>query len=103
MSLSLPLKLWKLLYAINFGWREDSSLASGGDNQCVASPSCNPLRLTKHAATTAPISIIVRFLFVRFDQWICTQILKTVKSQKSLKCSSGSEHGEPVAAPPFRL
>ena len=37
----------------------------------LTSPSCNPLRLTKHAATTAPISIIVRFLFVSFDQWIC--------------------------------
>ena len=50
MSWSLPLKLWKLFYAINFGWREDSSLASGGDHQCVTSPSYNPLRLAKHAA-----------------------------------------------------
>ena len=29
---------WKLFYAINFGWREVSSLASGGDHQCVTSP-----------------------------------------------------------------
>ena len=50
MSWSLPLKLWKLFYAINFGWREDSSLASGSDHQCVTSPSYNPLRLAKHAA-----------------------------------------------------
>ena len=35
MSWSLPLKLWKLFHAINFGWTEDSSLAAGGDNQCL--------------------------------------------------------------------
>ena len=101
----------------------------------LTSPSCNPLRLTKHAATTAPISIIVRFLFVSFDQWICYEnrpyfpfvgvdvhrsgkwshvarftfinepvrmSLRRSKAKKSLKCSCGSEHGEPVAASPLQ-
>ena len=96
MSWSLPLKLWKLFHAINFGWREDSSLASGGDNQCLTSPSCNPLRLAKHAANNRSNFHYCKIFICEFWSMdllrkqtlfsICrcrsTQILKTVKSQK---------------------
>ena len=117
MSWSLPLKLWKLFYAINFGWREDSSLASGGDNQCVTSPSCNPLRLAKHAANDRSnfhyckificefwsMDLLRKQTLFSICRCRCAQILKTVKSQKiSLKCSCGSEHCEPVAASPLQ-
>ena len=101
MSWSLPLKLWKLFHAINFGWTEDSSLAAGGNNQRLTSPSWNPLRLAKHAANDrSNFHYCKTFIYELWSTdlvrkqtlfFICrcqsTQIFETVKARnKSLNC-----------------
>ena len=86
-------------------------MAAGGNNQRLTSPSCNPLRLAKHAANDrSNFHYCKTFIY---ELWstdlfrkqtlfsICrcqsTQILKTVKSQKSSfdkmfkNCVSGLE------------
>ena len=72
-------------------------MAAGGNNQRLTSPSCNPLRLAKHAANDRPnFHYCKTFIYELWSTdlvrkqtlfFICrcqsTQILKTVKSQKS--------------------
>ena len=86
-------------------------MAAGGNNQRLTSPSCNPLRLAKHAANDrSNFHYCKTFIYELWSTdlvrkqtlfFICrcqsTQILKTVKSQKSSfdkmfkNCVSGLE------------
>ena len=82
MSWSLPLKLWKLFHAINFGWTEDSRMAAGGNNQRLTSPSCNPLRLAKHAVNDRSNFHYCKTFIYELCRCQSTLIFETVKAKK---------------------
>ena len=58
-------------------------MAAGGNNQRLTSPSCNPLRLAKHAANDRSNFHYCKTFIYELCRCQSTQILKTVKSQKS--------------------
>ena len=71
-------------------------MAAGGNNQRLTSPSCNPLRLAKHAANDRSNFHYCKTFIYELCRCQSTQIFETVKARKkSLNC--------PWLPPLFRL
>ena len=57
-------------------------MAAGGNNQRLTSPSCNPLRLAKHAANDRSNFHYCKTFIYELCRCQSTQIFKTVKARK---------------------
>ena len=59
-------------------------MAAGGNNQRLTSPSCNPLRLAKHAANDRSNFHYCKTFIYELCRCQSTQIFETVKARKKI-------------------